>query len=231
MERLLEAEGVSLEFRSGREVVRAVRGVSLTVGEGEFCAVMGPSGNGKSSLLYLLSGLRLPTAGTVRYRGRDYRQLGPRGLADLRRRHFGFVFQQHFLIGYLTALENVLVALPPGDGRAGRRRAAELLERLGLGPYRDRFPHQLSGGERQRVAVARALAGSPAVVFADEPTASLDRASAGEVVRALHEFRRQGGTVVLVTHDPEVARGADRVVVMRDGELQAPPLDTPGGAT
>jgi len=219
LERLLEAREISLVYRSGRAEVSAVRGVSLEIGAGEFCAVMGPSGNGKSSLLYLLSGLKLPTAGSISYRGRDYRQLGARGLAELRRRHFGFIFQQHFLINYLTALENVLVALPPGDGRAGRRRAGELLERLGLGHCLHRFPHQLSGGERQRVAVARALVTRPEVVFADEPTASLDRASAAEVVRALEEYRGDGGTVVLVTHDPAVVKGADRVLTMVDGQL------------
>lgn len=216
---ILEAREATLTYRSGGVEVPAVRGVSLGIAEGEFCGIMGPSGNGKSSLLYLLSGLRLPTGGTVLYRGRDYRALGARGLAELRRRHFGFIFQQHFLIGYLTVLENVLVALPPGDVRRGRERGIALLRRLGVGDRLGRYPHELSGGERQRVAVARALAGRPEVVFADEPTASLDRASAAEVVRALEEYRSEGGTVVLVTHDPAVVRGADRVVTMRDGEL------------
>lgn len=217
---VLEAREVSLLYRSGGTESYAVRRVSLAIGEGEFCGVMGPSGNGKSSLLYLLSGLKPPSSGDVRFRGRDYRSLGARGLADLRRREYGFIFQQHFLINYLTVLENVLVAVPSEARAAGRARAMQLLERLGLGDeHLRRHPYQLSGGQRQRVAVARALAGRPQVVFADEPTASLDRATAAEVVRVLEEYRNEGGTVVLVTHDPGVVRGADRILVMRDGEL------------
>lgn len=217
---VLEAREASLVYRSGGSESYAVRRVSLAIRAGEFCGVMGPSGNGKSSLLYLLSGLKPPTSGEIRFRGRDYRSLGARGLADLRRREYGFIFQQHFLINYLTVLENVLVAASPEARAAGRERAVRLLERLGLGgEYLRRRPHELSGGQRQRVAVARALAGRPQVVFADEPTASLDRATAGEVVRVLEEYRDEGGTVVLVTHDPGVVRGADRVLVMRDGEL------------
>ncbi len=215
---MLTAEGVSLVYRAGGVETVAVRDVSLTIGEGEFTGLMGPSGNGKSSLLYLLSGLKAPTAGTVAFTGRDYRSLGPEGLSDLRRREFGFVFQQHFLINYLTVLENVLVAARPGD-RAARERALDLLERLGLQGCRRRLPHQLSGGQRQRVAVARALVGRPRIVFADEPTASLDRATASEVVRALEQYRDGGGSVVLVTHDHAVLSGADRVLTMRDGRL------------
>ncbi len=214
---MLEARDVSLTYTAGGVRTYAVHHVDLRVSRGEFCGIMGPSGNGKSSLLYLLSGLRAPTGGTVLYEGRDYRALGARGLADLRRRHFGFVFQQHFLIGYLTALENVMLAGGPGS----KREAMALLARLGLGECLHRFPHQLSGGQRQRVAVARALVSRPRVVFADEPTASLDRQSAQEVVSALEEYHRAGGTVILVTHDPGVLRGADRVLTMQGGRLSA----------
>lgn len=212
---MLEARDVSLVYHAGGVRTYAVEGVSLSVSRGEFCGIIGPSGNGKSSLLYLLSGLRAPSGGTVLYEGRDYRTLGARGLADLRRRHFGFVFQQHFLIGYLTVLENVMLA----GGRDSRRESEALLRRLGLGDCLNRFPWQLSGGQRQRVAVARALARRPSVVFADEPTASLDQRAAREVVSALEEYHRGGGTVVLVTHDPAVLRGADRVLTMRAGRI------------
>lgn len=217
---MLVAEKVSLVYRAGGLETYAVRDVSLAVAEGEFLGLMGPSGNGKSSLLYLLSGLKPPTSGTIRFAGLDYRALGPQGLADLRRREYGFIFQRHFLVNYLTALENVLVAVRPGDAPM-RRRAEALLEGLGLGACRHKFPHELSGGQRQRVAVARALACRPRIVFADEPTASLDRASAAEVVRALQDYRGEGGTVVLVTHDPEVVRNADRVITMCDGAVIA----------
>lgn len=221
---MLEAREAGLVYRGGGYEVTAVRGVNLRLEPGRLYGVMGPSGNGKSSLLYLLSGLRLPSSGEVLFQNREYRQLGPKGLADLRRAHFGFVFQQHFLINYLTVFENVLLAAQgddqgaPGDRLSGEE-VIELLSRLGLRRMRQKYPYELSGGERQRVAVARALANRPRVVFADEPTASLDRASAAEVVRLLEEYRDAGGTVILVTHDREVLRNADHVFLIRDGTL------------
>lgn len=230
---LLEARGASLCYRGPRGVVTAVRRASCRVRPGEWWAVTGPSGHGKSSLLYLLSALRLASAGRVTFRGHEYRRLSRARLADLRRENFGFVFQEPFLVPYLTCLENVLVggrgfaaaaglAAAEGGAEALRHRAEEMLRRLGVGEVGHRFPHQLSGGQRQRVSLARALLGAPAVLFADEPTASLDRASAGLVAEALEEYRRQGGTVVLVSHDPLLLGRADSVTEMREGILDSP---------
>lgn len=165
---LIEAESASLVYHDhGREVF-AVDGVDLEVRPGEFLGILGPSGSGKSSLLYLLSGLKTPTSGRLRYAGRDLASLTDGERSGLRLREFGFVFQQPYLLGYLNALENVLLA-STGNSSVGAR---SLLDSLGLADKERRYPHELSGGERQRVCVARALLGSPRVIFADEPTAS-----------------------------------------------------------
>jgi putative ABC transport system ATP-binding protein len=212
----LSLRGVSLAYRSGDQVVEAVREVSLEVPERGFTGIIGPSGSGKSSLLYLMSGLRLPMSGSVCFRGQPLEALSDEVRAALRRRHFGFVFQQSFLIHYLTALENVLVG---GDStRECMERARELVAAVGLEGAAHRLPHQLSGGERQRVAVARALVADPDVVFADEPTAALDRATGHQVIEQLAAHRRHGALVV-VTHDPEMLAAADQVWTLRDGRL------------
>lgn len=222
---MLEAREARLVYRGGGYEIEAVRGVNLHIAPRELCGIVGPSGNGKSSLLYLLSGLRLPSKGQIMFQDWEYRQIGAQRLADLRRTFFGFVFQQHFLINYLSVLENVLVARVDGHAHNEISTAppedyvAELLDRLGLRGLLRKYPYELSGGQRQRVAVARALANQPKMVFADEPTASLDRTSAMEVVRILEEYRDAGGTVVMVTHDRDVLRSADRVFSMRDGKL------------
>jgi putative ABC transport system ATP-binding protein len=251
---MLCVEEVRLAYRSGPRWVEAVAGVSLEVPKGIFAGLIGPSGSGKSSLLYLMSGLRRPTSGQVVMAGHPLHELPEPELARLRRQHFGFVFQQSFLIGYLTALENVLVAALPARstrhearsakrdrGRAAsrltsipasrfvlraarsehceeERRARELMVRVGLEGMEDRFPHQLSGGERQRVAVARALVASPSIIFADEPTASLDRATGRQVIELL-AAQRESGSLVVVTHDPDMLASADRLWRMRDGQL------------
>jgi putative ABC transport system ATP-binding protein len=208
---MLAAENLRLVYRDGAAEVAAVDGVSLSIAEREFVGIVGPSGSGKSSLLYLLAGLKRATSGSVGFRGRPLGALAGDAAAALRRRHFGFVFQNPFLVGYLTALENVLVAAP-----AEIARADGLLERLGIAPCRDKFPHQMSMGEKQRVAIARALLPRPAIVFADEPTASLDRANADLAVKCLRETAREGALFV-VTHDESILRGADRVLLMRAG--------------
>jgi putative ABC transport system ATP-binding protein len=206
---MLSARELRLTYSDGAAAVHAVDGVSLEVGEREFVGILGPSGSGKSSLLYLLAGLKRATAGEARFRGAPYDGRGPDDLAVLRRAHFGFVFQQSFLIPYLTGLENV--AAGGGDGAA-------LFDALGVSPCADRFPHQMSAGERQRVAIARAVAHGPAVVFADEPTASLDRASADRVMDCLRRATA-GGTLFVVTHDEAILEGATRVLRMRAGRL------------
>ena len=216
---MLAAQDLVLDYRSGTAIAHAVDTVSLRVERGSFIGLIGPSGSGKSSLMYLLSGLKRPTGGGVTFDDQDYRELSAAGLIRLRRQHFGFVFQQHFLVNYLSAIENVTVgALRRNHDTAAYAR--ELLRRVGLGDKLQKRPYQLSIGERQRVAVARALVHRPAVVVADEPTASLDQATGHEVVSLLAEYRQAGrGSVVVVTHDPAMLTGADRVLQMRDGHL------------
>jgi putative ABC transport system ATP-binding protein len=216
---MLSGQDLALDYRTGSSVAHAVDTVSLSVEHGSFVGLIGPSGSGKSSLMYLLSGLKRPTRGTVAFDGQDYRQISTPGLMQLRRQRYGFVFQQHFLINYLTALENVMVGAVKRNHDVVAY-AQELLRRVGLGDKLRQRPYQLSIGERQRVAVARALVHRPAIVFADEPTASLDQATGREVIDLLVDYRRRaGGSVVVVTHDPAMLTGADRVLQMRDGRL------------
>jgi putative ABC transport system ATP-binding protein len=218
---MLSAQDLALDYRTGTSVAHAVDTVSLSVEQGSFIGLIGPSGSGKSSLMYLLSGLKRPTKGTVAFDGQDYRQISTPGLMQLRRQRFGFVFQQHFLINYLTTLENVMVGAVKRNHDVVAY-AQELLRRVGLGDKLRQRPYQLSIGERQRVAVARALVHRPAIVFADEPTASLDQATGREVINLLVDYRtRAGGSVVVVTHDPAMLTGADRVLQMRDGRLSS----------
>jgi putative ABC transport system ATP-binding protein len=198
----------------GKEVF-ACRGIDLELREGEFLGILGPSGSGKSSLLYLMSGLKTPTVGRIEYQGRPVSEMTETERAAMRMRDFGFVFQYPYLVGYLTALENVMVARPDRDVRD---ESLALLESLGLGSKAHRLPHELSGGERQRVCVARAIVGRPKAVFADEPTASLDHTNGTAVVDKLVESRG-GGSLVVVTHDPTMLVKADRIVRIADGSL------------
>jgi putative ABC transport system ATP-binding protein len=216
---MLRAEDLALDYRTGGSVSHAVDTVTVGVEHGSFVGLIGPSGSGKSSLMYLLSGLKRPTRGMVAFEGLEYGRISTTGLMRLRRQRFGFVFQQHFLVNYLSALENVMVGAVTRNHEVVAY-AQELLRRVGLGDKLRQRPYQLSIGERQRVAVARALVHRPAVVFADEPTASLDQATGREVINLLADYRtRAGGSVVVVTHDPAMLTGADRVLQMRDGRL------------
>jgi putative ABC transport system ATP-binding protein len=216
---MLAAHDLALDYRTGGSVAHAVDTVSVSVEDGSLVGLIGPSGSGKSSLMYLLSGLKRPTRGTVTFQGQDYASISTTAMMRLRRQRFGFVFQQHFLINYLSALENVMVGAVTRNHEVVAY-AQELLRRVGLGDKLRQRPYQLSIGERQRVAVARALVHRPAVVFADEPTASLDQATGREVINLLADYRdRGGGSVVVVTHDPAMLTGADRVLQMRDGRL------------
>ncbi|MFB4315906.1 ABC transporter ATP-binding protein [Actinomadura sp. 21ATH] len=216
---VLRAIGLCKSHGEGQGLVRAVDEVHLDVPEGRTLAVMGPSGCGKSTLLHLLGGLERPTAGEVWLAGQRIDRLGERALARLRRRTVGFVFQSFHLVEELSAAENVeLPALLAGrSARAARRRAAFLLERMGLADRARHLPGELSGGQRQRVAVARALTNEPLVLLADEPTGNLDTAATLDVLRLFEELRAGGQTVVMVTHDQRVAATADRLVSMRDG--------------
>ncbi|GBC94090.1 Macrolide export ATP-binding/permease protein MacB [bacterium HR15] len=214
---LIEARQASLLYRDGERVIHAVREISLRVHRGEFIGIEGPSGSGKSSLLYLLSGLKTPTSGVVTYAGRPYAEMSDAERSAVRRTRFGFVFQQPYLLGYLTVLENLLVGA--SDVRAAEKRARELLDVLGLAEKAHRYPSALSGGERQRVCVARALLLEPEVIFADEPTAALDQQTGLQVLELLVKHRGDGA-VVLVTHDPLMLSYCDTVYTLRDGQIQ-----------
>lgn len=216
---ILVCEQVTKSFKSGDEVVNAVRGVSLTLGAGQSCAVVGPSGSGKSTLLSLAAGLESPTSGAVRLAGAHLNALSEDDRAEYRGRVAGFVFQNYLLFPTMTALENVLLPLEI-LGAPDRERAVQILGRVGLAKRLHHYPHQLSGGEQQRVAVARAFVHEPAVLFADEPTGNLDRANAQMVIELLLELQRTRGTsLLLVTHDRDVAGRLQRVVEMCDGEV------------
>jgi putative ABC transport system ATP-binding protein len=202
----------------GQRVVHALRGVSLAIARGEVVAVVGPSGSGKTTLLGLVGGLDVPTAGRIAINGIDITHLSENRLATIRNRQIGFVFQSFNLIPTLTAVENVALPIQFGRGRDPMRRAADLLDTLGLSDRMHHKPTQLSGGEQQRVAIARALANDPAVILADEPTGNLDSANGERIMRQLLDLRTSlGKTVVLVTHDPVIATRTDRTIHLRDG--------------
>jgi putative ABC transport system ATP-binding protein len=218
---VLEAHGLRKVHGGGGAAVAAVRDVDLALGHGEFLAITGPSGCGKSTLLNLLGGLDRPTAGEIYLHGERVDGAAESRRARLRRSEVGFVFQFFNLIANLTVADNVeLPALLAGvPSREARRRAAELLERLGLAETAARVPGALSGGQQQRVAIARALVNRPSVLLADEPTGNLDSAAAREVVGVLRERSQEGQAIVLVTHDMRVASAAQRVLHMRDGSV------------
>jgi putative ABC transport system ATP-binding protein len=216
--KMLQGENLTLTYQDGDRTLDAVHDVSMAVEDHQFLGILGPSGSGKSSLLYLLSGLRKPTDGEIYLDGRAYRKMSGRERVALRRTEFGFVFQQHFLINYLTVLENVMVAAPVQD-KAHAAQAQALLADLGMSDKLHRFPYELSGGERQRVAVARAMIHRPRIIFADEPTGLLDRTTGLQVMALLRGYCKQG-SLVAVTHNPELLSEADLVITLRDGQMK-----------
>ena len=218
---ILVAEGVRKIYRSGADAIVALQGLDLVVPQGEFLAVMGPSGSGKTTLLNCVSGLDEIDAGRVLVDGLSIHELSDKERTKHRASAMGFIFQAFNLIPVFTATENVELPLLLAGVREtdARIRARETLERVGLGHRLDRRPMELSGGEQQRVAVARALAGRPRIVWADEPTGNLDSDMAEAVIDLLGELHREGLTIILVTHDPNVAAHADRLITVRDGRL------------
>ncbi len=217
----VEVEGVRKHFTTDAGLVRAVNGISLAVTPGHSLAITGPSGCGKSTLLSMIGGLEAPSEGRVSIDGRLISELPEKDRARLRREQLGFVFQSHNLQPFLTAVENVSLALALNSNVDGYERSLELLGNLGLAGATGKYPDQLSGGERQRVAVARALVHRPRLILADEPTGSLDAGNSGAVIDLLLEAQSEAGTtLIVITHDAAVAARLDRRLSLRDGEVE-----------
>lgn len=218
---IIQAVGLRRDYVMGSSVVHALDGLDLEVEAGEFLCIMGPSGSGKSTLLNLIGGLDRPTGGSLIVAGEDIQALDEDALAAHRRRRVGFIFQNFNLVPTMTALQNVefpalFARISP---RARRARAQELLERVGLGDRAHHKPVELSGGEQQRVAIARALMNDPMILLCDEPTGNLDSHTGREVMNLLAQMNQEGRTLLVVTHDPNVARFARRVIRLRDGQI------------
>lgn len=220
MEPVVRLIGIERVYRMGSVEVRALQGVDLSIYPGEMVAIMGPSGSGKSTLMHIMGLLDRPTAGRYLLEGQEVGRLGDGALARLRNRKIGFVFQAYNLLPRATALENVeLPLMYAGVIRGRRQRAREALERVGLGERLRHRSNQLSGGEQQRVAIARALVNNPSLILADEPTGNLDTKTSHEIMSLFRQLQQEGMTVVVVTHEADIARWAQRIVVMRDGRI------------
>ncbi len=220
---MIELSNIRKTYRQGGSHIHALDGIDLHIAQGEFVAVMGPSGSGKSTLLNVLGGLDRPDSGRYRLAQDEISALDDDAASDVRNRRIGFVFQSFHLLPRLSVLENVL--LPQRYARnadpQAPHRATQLLERIGLGQRLHHLPGQLSGGQLQRAAIARALLNQPALLLADEPTGNLDSSSAADVMALLRELHAGGQTLVLVTHDPDIAAAAQRTILLRDGRIDA----------
>jgi len=227
MASLIQFKSISKVYGIGNTEVRALWNVDMTINSGEYCSIMGPSGSGKSTAMNMIGCLDKPTDGEYLFDGQNVAQLPEQELAHIRNRKIGFVFQQFHLLSHLTALENVEQPMMYAgvNGKERKERAAAALERVGLGNRVNNRPNQLSGGQQQRVAIARAIVNNPLLILADEPTGALDTQTTQDVIDIFSELNKSGITVVMVTHEPEVARLTNRVVWFRDGEVLNHHLD------
>ena len=219
---MIEAIGVKKEFQSGKEIVPVLKGVNLSIKQGEFVAVIGPSGSGKTTLLQLLGGLDVPTEGLIKLNGIEIQNKSEKERTIFRRKKVGFVFQNYQLLPTLTVFENIVFPLHADGKKFSKDEVAELLEAVDLKGYDNRFPYELSGGQQQRVAIARALIHKPEILLADEPTGNLDRERSSDILdllAKLHHERKQ--TIVMVTHDMFAAGYADRIVLFKDGVIES----------
>lgn len=220
---IIEIKGITRDFPLGEEVIHVLKGIDLTINKGEYVALMGPSGSGKSTLMNLLGCLDTPTSGNYVLNGKHVSEMHDDELAEIRNKEIGFVFQTFNLMPRTTALDNV--ALPmvyAGKSKAERsERATEVLTQVGLDDRMDHKPNQLSGGQRQRVAVARALVNNPAIILADEPTGNLDSKTSVEIMNLFDEIHANGNTVILVTHEEDIAEHAHRIIRLRDGMIES----------
>jgi len=216
---MIKLENITKVYRMGKVEVYALNGVSLTIKPGEMVSIVGASGSGKSTLLHILGCLDRPSSGKYLLDGVDVSRLSDNKLAEMRNKKFGFVFQEFNLLSRATALSNIELPLIYGGGRQRRQKAMEALERVGLGGRAKHKPSELSGGEQQRVAIARALVNNPALILADEPTGNLDSVATAEIVSIFRSLNRDGITVVVVTHEADIAAQTQRTIRLRDGEI------------
>ena len=222
-DKIIEIKGLKREFAVGSEIVKALKGVDVSVMKNEYLAMMGPSGSGKSTLMNLLGCLDTPTAGAYNLNGTNVSSLKDDDLAEIRNKEIGFIFQTFNLLPRLTALENVSLPLVYAGYNSEDRKikAQDVLEKVGLGDRMDHRPNQLSGGQRQRVAVARALVNDPSIILADEPTGNLDSKTSLDIMRLFEEIHEMGNTLIVVTHEEEVASHAHRILRLRDGMIES----------
>ena len=216
---MLEIRNVIKCFNKGAAEVVALNDVSIEINRGDFVAIMGPSGSGKSTLLNIIGGLDFPTGGSILLEGKRIDNLSENDLVSIRRGEIAYIFQQYHLLGSLTALENVLLPQTFSGTTKSTGRALEMLKKVGLEKRTQHKPAELSGGEQQRVAIARALINSPSLLLADEPTGNMDQATGKQIMELFRELNREGRTIVIVTHDPQVADYASSTVLLRDGRV------------
>ena len=223
MKKLIDLRNINKTYRNGDQELKVLKNINLTVEEGEFVAIMGPSGSGKSTLMNIIGMLDRPSTGEYFLENEDVANLGDKKLAKVRNNQIGFVFQQFFLLSKLNALQNVELPLIYAGASQGSRRnlAKQYLEKVDLGTRMTHLPSELSGGQKQRVAIARALVNNPSIILADEPTGALDTKTGEQIMELLMELNAEGKTIIMVTHEPEIAAYAKRQIVIRDGVISS----------